>query len=140
GPGRPPAVGLAIFAGGRLACGLSTHISTLIVARCLQAIGGAAAVTGALELLPSAVGSERRAATVWAAAGAGGAALGPALGGLLTGLVWWRRIFLVQLRGGLIAGVRLRRAARGGGTGGRVEAGGGRAGGPPWPANPGSGL
>ena len=61
GPGRAAAVGLAIFAGAGLACGASSHLSTLIVARCVQALGGAAAVTAALELLPATVGSERRA-------------------------------------------------------------------------------
>ena len=69
GPGRAAAVGLAVFAGAGLACGISDELSTLILARCVQALGGAAAVTAALELLPATVGSERRAATVWASAG-----------------------------------------------------------------------
>src|SRR6476659_319922 len=97
GPARVTSAGLAVFALGGLLCGLSTSLAPLIAARCLQAIGGAAAVTGALELLPYAVGSERRAATVWATAGAIGAALGPAVGGLLTELVSWQSIFLVQV-------------------------------------------
>ena len=97
GPGRAAAVGLAIFAGASLACGVATELSTLILARCIQALGGAAAVTAALELLPATVGSERRAATVWAGAGATGAALGPAVGGILTELVSWQSIFLVQV-------------------------------------------
>jgi MFS family permease len=87
GPGRATAVGLAVFAAGGLGCGLSTALAPLIACRCLQAVGGALAVTGALELMPAAVGSERRAAAVWATAGAVGAALGPAAGGLLTELV-----------------------------------------------------
>ena len=61
GPGRAAAVGLAVFAGASLACGLATELSTLILARCVQALGGAAAVTAALELLPGTGGSERRA-------------------------------------------------------------------------------
>ena len=61
GPGRSAAVGLAIFAGAGLACGVSDHLSTLIIARSVQALGGALAVTASLELLPLAVGSERRA-------------------------------------------------------------------------------
>ena len=97
GPARVTSAGLAVFALGGLLCGVSTSLAPLIAARCLQAIGGAAAVTGALELLPYAVGSERRAATVWATAGAIGAALGPAAGGLLTELVSWQSIFLVQV-------------------------------------------
>ncbi|HWH19147.1 MAG TPA: MFS transporter, partial [Solirubrobacterales bacterium] len=94
GPGRAAAVGLAIFAGAGLACGLSDNLETLIIARSIQAIGGAVAVTASLELLPIAVGSERRASVVWASAGATGAALGPAVGGVLTQLVSWQSIFL----------------------------------------------
>jgi MFS family permease len=97
GPGRAAAVGLAIFAGAGLACGLADNLTTLVIARCVQAIGGAAAVTAALELLPATVGSERRAAVVWAGAGATGAALGPAVGGILTELVSWQSIFLLQV-------------------------------------------
>jgi len=112
GPGRTAAVGLAIFAGAGLACGLADELSTLIAARCVQAIGGAAAVTAALELLPATVGSERRAATVWAAAGATGAALGPAVGGFLTELVSWQSIFLIQVPVALAAAVPILSVAR----------------------------
>jgi MFS family permease len=112
GPGRAAAVGLAIFAGAGLACGFADQLSTLIVARCVQALGGAAAVTAALELLPATVGSERRAATVWAAAGATGAALGPALGGLLTELVSWQSIFFLQVPVALAAAVPILAVAR----------------------------
>ena len=42
GPGRAAAVGLAIFAGAGLACGALRELSTLIAARCVQALGGAA--------------------------------------------------------------------------------------------------
>jgi predicted MFS family arabinose efflux permease len=112
GPGRTAAVGLAIFAGAGLACGLADELSTLIVARCVQALGGAAAVTAALELLPATVGSERRAATVWAAAGATGAALGPAIGGILTELVSWQSIFLIQVPVALAAAVPILSVAR----------------------------
>ncbi|HWB69579.1 MAG TPA: MFS transporter [Solirubrobacterales bacterium] len=105
GPGRAAAVGLAIFAGASLACGAATHLSTLIAARSIQALGGAAAVTASLELLPATVGSERRATMVWASAGATGAALGPAVGGLLTELVSWQSIFLLQVPVALAAAV-----------------------------------
>src|SRR5690348_10598838 len=112
GPGRAAAVGLAVFAGAGLACGLSDSLSTLIVARCIQALGGAAAVTASLELLPATVGSEQRAATVWAAAGATGAALGPAAGGILTELVSWQSIFLLQVPVALIAAVPILAVAK----------------------------
>jgi len=112
GPGRTAAVGLAVFAGAGLACGVADQLSTLIVARCVQALGGAAAVTAALELLPATVGSERRAATVWASAGATGAALGPAVGGLLTELVSWQSIFLIQVPIALAAAVPILAVAK----------------------------
>ena len=97
GPARMTLGGLIVFAAGSLACGLAGALSPLIAARCVQAAGGAVAVTGALELLPAALGSERRAVGVWAAAGAAGAAVGPAVGGILTQLVSWQSIFLVQV-------------------------------------------
>ncbi|HEX2096046.1 MAG TPA: MFS transporter [Solirubrobacterales bacterium] len=112
GPGRTAAVGLAVFAGAGVACGVATELGTLIAARCVQALGGAAAVTAVLELLPATVGSERRAATVWAAAGATGAALGPAAGGLLTELVSWQSVFLIQAPLAIAAGVPVLAVAR----------------------------
>jgi MFS family permease len=112
GPGRAAAVGLAIFAGAGLACGLADNLTTLVLARCVQALGGAAAVTAALELLPGTVGSERRATVVWASAGATGAALGPALGGALTELVSWQSIFLLQVPLALAAAVPILAVAR----------------------------
>ncbi|MFN8163033.1 MAG: MFS transporter [Solirubrobacterales bacterium] len=112
GPGRAAAVGLAIFAGAGLACGVSDNLSTLILARSVQALGGAAAVTAALELLPATVSSERRAAIVWASAGATGAALGPAVGGILTELVSWQSIFLIQVPVALAAAVPILAVAK----------------------------
>ena len=112
GPGRAAAIGLAIFAGACLACGASSELSTLIAARCVQALGGALAVTAVLELLPATVGSEKRAVSIWAIAGATGAALGPAVGGLLTELVSWQSIFLLQVPIALVAGIPILAVAR----------------------------
>ena len=112
GPGRAAAVGLAVFAGASFACGVSSDLPTLIAARCVQALGGAAAVTAVLELLPATVGSERRAAVVWAGAGAVGAALGPAIGGVLTELVSWQSIFLLQVPVAIAAAVPILAVAR----------------------------
>ncbi len=112
GPGRAASFGLAVFAGASLACAGSSELSTLIAARCVQALGGALAVTAVLELLPATVGSERRATLVWASAGATGAALGPAIGGLLTELVSWQSIFLVQVPVAIAAGVPILAVAR----------------------------
>jgi MFS family permease len=135
GPGRAAAVGLAVFAGAGIACGLASELSTLIAARCVQALGGAAAVTAVLELLPATVGSERRAAAVWAAAGATGAALGPAVGGVLTELVSWQSIFLIQAPLAIAAGVPVLAVARHEAATGIVAAELRRTGRPHLPAN-----
>ena len=97
GAARATVAGLLVFGAASLGCGVAPDLGTLITARCLQAVGGAAAVCGALEMLPAELGSEGRAARVWAAAGALGAAVGPAVGGLLTELISWQSIFIVQV-------------------------------------------
>jgi MFS family permease len=112
GPGRVAAAGLAVFAGASAACAASSGLESLIAARCVQALGGAAAVTAALELMPAVIGSERNAAAAWAAAGATGAALGPGIGGLLTELVSWQSIFVLQVPLALLAGAPLLAVAR----------------------------
>lgn len=108
GPGRTAAVGLAVFAGGSLACGLSTGLGPLLTGRTFQAIGGALAITAALEVLISDRGSEKRGVAFWVGAGAIGAAVGPGLGGLLTELISWQSIFLFQVPVALVAAVPLR--------------------------------
>jgi predicted MFS family arabinose efflux permease len=116
GPARLTVAGLVVFAVASLACGLADSIELLLGARCVQAIGGAAAVCAALELMPSVTGSERAAAVAWARAGAIGAAIGPGVGGLLTDLVSWQSIFLVQVPVAIGLAVALAPAARGEGA------------------------
>ena len=107
GPARVTCAGLVVFCLASLGCGLAGGIEVLIASRCAQAVGGAAAVCGALELLPSVTGSERVAATDWARAGTIGAALGPGVGGLLTELISWQSIFLVQVPAAAVLAVLL---------------------------------
>jgi predicted MFS family arabinose efflux permease len=95
--GQVCAGGLVLFACASAACALAPSLAVLIGARVVQGIGGAAAVCAALELLPEIAGGERRAVRVWAAAGVAGAALGPAIGGLLTQLISWQSIFIAQV-------------------------------------------
>jgi MFS family permease len=89
--------GLAVFAFASLLCAVAPSLGTLIGARCLQGLGGAAVACGALALLVDATGSRARGAAVWGAAGALGAAVGPAVGGLLTEALSWEAIFAVQV-------------------------------------------
>ena len=103
--GQICAGGLVLFAGASAACALAPSLAVLVGARAVQGIGGAAAVCAALELLPAIAGDERRAVRVWAAAGVAGAALGPAIGGLLTQLISWQSIFIAQVPLALIPAV-----------------------------------
>ena len=95
---RPVFVGgILVFAAASLACGLAPSFQVLVAARCVQAAGAALLVTSALDLLSEVTGSDARAARTWVAAGITGAALGPAIGGVLTELFGWESIFLVQV-------------------------------------------
>ncbi|HWH15043.1 MAG TPA: MFS transporter [Miltoncostaeaceae bacterium] len=96
GPGPVLAAGLVLFAVASAGCALAPGLDWLIAARCAQALGGAAVVSAALEVMPAVLGSEARAGRVWAAAGALGLALGPAVGGALTQLISWQAIFVAQ--------------------------------------------
>lgn len=88
--------GLAVFAASSLACALSPRLEFLVVARCVQALGGAAIVAAALEQLRADL-EPPRALAIWGGAGIFGAAVGPALGGALTELLAWEAIFLAQV-------------------------------------------
>ncbi|HKJ35132.1 MAG TPA: MFS transporter [Solirubrobacterales bacterium] len=96
-PSRVWSLGLVGFALASLACALAPSVAPLIVARCVQAAGGAAVIAGAIELLARIDGTHRGAARLWGAAGTAGLALGPALGGVLTEALSWQSIFLLQV-------------------------------------------
>jgi MFS family permease len=97
GAARVCAFGLVVFAAASLLCAAAPHFEWLLVGRGIQAVGGACAVCAALELLVFRLDSDTRAALFWTAAGAIGAAAGPAIGGALTDLISWRAIFAVQV-------------------------------------------
>ena len=90
------AAGIAVFAGSSTLCAVAGSIDVLIAARCAQAIGGALALVGCLELLVAEYG-ERRGVRFWITAGVLGTAVGPVAGGLLTQAFSWQAIFIVQV-------------------------------------------
>ena len=90
------AVGLLLFAGASVACSAATSAAFLISARCVQGAGAALLLAASLPVLTALTGSTLRGATIWTLAGTFGAALGPALGGVLTQAFGWRAIFVVQ--------------------------------------------
>jgi MFS family permease len=101
-------VGVVVFTAASLACGLAPSFGVLVGARCVQAAGAALLVTAALDLLSSETGSDAGAARIWVVAGVAGAALGPAVGGILTELFGWQSIFFVQVPVALVTLVALR--------------------------------
>lgn len=90
------AAGIAVFAAASAACALAGTMEVLIGARAVQALGGAFALVGALELLVAAT-DERRGVARWTTAGVIGTATGPVAGGLLTEWISWQSIFVVQV-------------------------------------------
>ena len=64
--------------------------------RSIQGLGGALLLAGSLPVLGALAGSTARGVVVWTLAGTFGAAVGPALGGVLTQVFDWRAIFVFQ--------------------------------------------
>ncbi|WP_042423561.1 MFS transporter [Streptacidiphilus anmyonensis] len=91
--------GLVVFAAASLVCALAPDAATLITARAVQGVGGAAMMTSTTALIAGAYqGRDRGTAFgVWGAVNGAAAAVGPVLGGLLTDQFGWRSIFLVNL-------------------------------------------
>jgi MFS family permease len=94
---RVEAAGLVVFAVASAAAGFAGNLETVIAARCVQAVSGAAVVCAALELLPVAARSPERGTRLWIGAAAVGSAVGPAIGGVLTQALSWRAVFAVQV-------------------------------------------
>ena len=108
-------VGIVVFAGSSLLCGLATNEAWLIVTRGLQGVGGAIASPTALSLVTInfAEGPERnRAMGIYSAMSALGGALGLLLGGILTSYISWRWIFFVNIPIGLVGLVMAPRVLR----------------------------
>jgi EmrB/QacA subfamily drug resistance transporter len=93
-------VGLVIFTGVSLACGLATSETFLIVARGIQGFGAAVVTPAALSIVSTTFeeGAERnKALGIWGAVAGSGAAVGVLLGGVLTEYLGWEWIFFVNI-------------------------------------------
>ena len=88
--------GAAAFAASSLVAGAAASLEMLLVARACQGIGATLLLAGSLPVLGAVVAGEGRGRRWWALAAAVGAAVGPALGGILTELFSWHAIFFVQ--------------------------------------------
>ena len=89
-------VGAAVFTAASLVAGVATGLTMLLAARAAQGVGAALLLAGSLPVLVALVPGPGRGRRWWALAAAVGAAMGPALGGVLTELFSWRAIFFFQ--------------------------------------------
>jgi MFS family permease len=90
------AAGAIVFLGASVASAFADSLPVLVGARSVQGLGGALLLAGSLPVLGALAGSTARGVAIWTMAGTFGAAVGPALGGLLTQAFDWRAIFLAQ--------------------------------------------
>ena len=90
--------GVGIFLLGCISCGASGSIAQLLVARLVQAVGGAMALPASLTvILTHFVGSERACSVgKWSTAGALAAAAGPPLGAVIMHYGSWRILFFLH--------------------------------------------
>jgi EmrB/QacA subfamily drug resistance transporter len=93
-------IGIVVFSGASLICGLAGSIGVLIAARALQGIGAAIISPATLSIITTTFeeGSERnKALGIWGAMGGSGAAAGVLFGGILTKYAGWEWIFFVNV-------------------------------------------
>jgi EmrB/QacA subfamily drug resistance transporter len=99
------ALGLVVFTIASALCGLAQDPLQLILARVLQAIGGALLTPQTLAILTSIFPAERRGAAfgVWGGIAGLATIAGPVLGGLVTTDLDWRWIFYINVPIGVVA-------------------------------------
>jgi len=95
--------GLGVFTVSSLMAALAGSAAVFFAARAGQGLGAAMLSPAALSILTTAFHGPQRtkALGVWGAVGGAGAAIGVLLGGVLTELVDWRAIFLINLPVGI---------------------------------------
>ena len=102
--------GLGIFTVASAGSAVAQSAATLFAARAGQGLGAALLSPAALSIITATFspGPERtRALGVWGAVGGAGAAIGVLIGGVLTQLVDWRAIFVINLPIGLFVAARV---------------------------------
>jgi EmrB/QacA subfamily drug resistance transporter len=92
--------GIGVFTAASLACGLATSQAMLIAARSVQGLGGAIVSAVALSLIVmlfTEPEERAKAMGVFGFVAAGGGSIGVLLGGILTDVLSWHWIFLVNV-------------------------------------------
>jgi len=93
------ALGIVLFTGASIWCGLSPNTSQLIVARAFQGAGGALLIPGSLAIVNISFSDENRgrAFGIWSGFTAITTTLGPILGGWLAQNLSWRYVFFINV-------------------------------------------
>ena len=91
--------GVLWFSFGSLLCGVAPATWFLVVARIVQAFGGAQLSPASLALVLPEFPVEKRtqAIAIWGATGGLAAALGPSIGGILVDTLGWRSLFFLNI-------------------------------------------
>lgn len=102
--------GLVVFTAASLLSGLATSEATLIGARALQGAGAAFTSSAALSIISTSFPEKERgtALGVWAGASAVGLAVGPVAGAMLTEMLGWPWVFLINVPLGAAAAITAR--------------------------------
>ena len=122
--------GIGLFTVASLACGLAGSQTTLVAARAVQGIGGAVVSAVALSLIVTLFtepGERAKAMGVFGFVAAGGGSLGVLLGGVITDVLDWSWIFLVNVPIGIavvVASLVVLPGGRGIGQGARLDVAG----------------
>src|SRR5437899_4349457 len=119
--------GISLFTAASIACGLSTTQGLLVAARAVQGLGGAVASAVSLSLMMNLFtepAERAKAMGVFGFVAAGGGSIGVLLGGVLTDLLNWHWIFLVNVPIGAVVyalSLRLLPTSRGQAGSGRLD-------------------
>ncbi|HEV3267681.1 MAG TPA: MFS transporter [Acidimicrobiales bacterium] len=98
-------IGLSVFTVFSLLGGLAQSETWLLIARALQGIGGAILAPATLSILVTAytdLEARRKALGAWSATAASGAAAGVLAGGILTSVLNWRWVLIVNVPIGVV--------------------------------------
>jgi EmrB/QacA subfamily drug resistance transporter len=92
-------IGVAIFTGASVLCGVALSPGFLIAARALQGVGGALLVPESLAIISAVFRPQDRGAAIgaWSGLSAVATAGGPFLGGYLVDAASWRWVFLINI-------------------------------------------
>ena len=98
-------IGITVFTLASLACGLATSQGFLVVARGVQGVGGAIASAVSLSLMVNLFtepGERAKAMGIFGFVASGGGSIGVLLGGIITDVISWHWIFLVNFPIGVL--------------------------------------